>query len=136
MDNLHTNTKAMEELEILLRTREIHFNAKEQRVMCFPHIINIVCQHVIAKMSRTALPEDDDDEEEELEEDQSGTDDDPPPNTNTRAAACARDPIARCQKIVMAIRSSGQRRDKFESWIKTGGYFCSLACIDWILNEN
>ena len=124
MDNLQTNTKAMEELEILLREREIPFNAKEQRVMCFPHIVNIICQHVIAKMSGSPLPEDEDDDEEE---DQSNTNHDPPPNTNTntRTAAYARDPIARCRKIVVAIRSSGQRRDKFESWIKTGQYFYS-----------
>ena len=67
MDNLQTNTKAMEELEILLHTHEIPFNAKEQCVMCFPHIVNIICQHLFAKMSSSALSEDvDDDNEEDL----------------------------------------------------------------------
>ena len=128
MDNLQTNTKAMEELEILLRTREISFDAKEQRVMCFPHIVNIICQHVIAKMSHSTLPEDVEDVEDD-EEDQSDSDttDDSLPNANTRAAAYARDPIARCRKIIVAIRSSGQRRDKFESWIKTGWFYYSLT---------
>jgi hypothetical protein len=130
MDNLQTNTKAMEELEILLHAREISFDAKEQRLMCFPHIVNIICQHVIAKMSRSALPEDVDDDEE-AETNQPRSEDTP----NTRAAAYSNDPIARCRKIVVAIRSSGQRRDKFESWIKTGGYFC-LFYMHWILNGN
>ena len=58
MNNLQTNTKAMEDLEILLCTCEIPFDAKEQCVMCFSHIVNIICQHVIAKMSSSALPED------------------------------------------------------------------------------
>jgi hypothetical protein len=34
--------------------------------------------------------------------------------------ACAQDPIARLRKIVMKIRSSGQRRDAFMTWIETG----------------
>jgi hypothetical protein len=139
MDNLETNTKAMEELASLLDEREIPFDAKERRVMCFPHIINIICQHVIAKMSRSALPEHDDDDSDDSDETDSDDNDsdDPLLNTNTRQAAYARDPIACCRRIVVAIRSSGQRREKFESWIKTGQCFrlCALfTCIDWILN--
>ena len=34
--------------------------------------------------------------------------------------ARAQDPIARLRKIVMKIRSSGQRRDAFTSWINAG----------------
>ena len=83
MDNLQTNTKAIEELEILLHTCEIPFNAKAQCVMCFPHIVNIICQHVIVKMSSSALPEDVDDDNQEED-----------PSQNTNIAAYTGDPIA------------------------------------------
>ena len=39
----------MRELEILFTQREIPFNAQDNRISCFPHIINIVAQHVIDK---------------------------------------------------------------------------------------
>jgi hypothetical protein len=110
MDNLETNTKAMQELASLLSDREISFNAKDRRVMCFPHIINIICQHVIGKMCHSAPPEQDDDDGNETDQVENYDD----------------DPIARCRKIVVAIRSSGQRREKFESWIKTGQCLLSL----------
>ena len=83
--------------------------------MCFPHIINIVVQHAIAKLSQTAAPEDKDDD---YEEDNAQLDDQPRPTSHS--AAYAWDPIAHCQKIVIAIRSSGQRQENFENWIKTG----------------
>jgi hypothetical protein len=116
LDNIGTNDKIMEELQKHLSLREISFNARQRRIMCFPHIINIVVQHVIAKLSHTAAPEDEDDTYEE--EGMTQSDDQSRPTT--RSAAYARDPIARCRKIVVAIRSSGQRREKFENWIKTG----------------
>jgi hypothetical protein len=34
--------------------------------------------------------------------------------------ACAEDPITRLRKIVRAIRSSGQHRNAFMTWIETG----------------
>jgi hypothetical protein len=135
MDNLETNTKAMEELASLLSDREISFDAKDRRVMCFPHIINIICQHVIAKMSNFAPPEQDDDDGNETDP----VEDDTIVNAaNTRQAVYDRDPIARCRRIVVAIRSSGQRRERFESWIKTGQYLLSWhsTCNNWILNES
>jgi hypothetical protein len=124
LDNIETNTKCMEDLATLLKTREVPFDAKEQRIMCFPHIINIISQHVIAKMSRSLPPEHDDDdtdtdESHDNDDDDEGDNELAPP-ANFRRAIYARDPIARCRKIVVAIRSSGQRREKFEAWIKTG----------------
>jgi hypothetical protein len=106
MDNLETNDKMMEELEKLFTEREIPFKAKEQRIMCIPHVMNIIVQHVITKMSSSLPPEDYEDEDE---------DDEVPANTDTRA-----DPISRCRAIVAKVRSSGQRRQNFETWIKTG----------------
>jgi hypothetical protein len=84
--------------------------------MCFPHVINIVVQHTLSKLSRAVIPEadeDDDANEENLDVDSAA-------NPQTREAAYALDPISRCRKIVVAIRSSGQRRQKFTNWIKTG----------------
>ena len=125
MDNLETNTKAMEELAKLLNTREIPFDTNDQRVMCFPHIINIICQHVIAKMSCSEPPEHDNDDGD----DEKQTNVDNNLNANTRQAAYARDPIARCRKIIVAIHSSGQHCEKFESWIKTGQCLFSVYIL-------
>lgn len=105
MDNIETNDKMMEELGKLFDEREIPFNAREQRIMCIPHVINIVVQHVITKLSSSLAPESNEDEDEDEET----------ANAKTHA-----DPISRCRKIIAKIRSSGQRRERFESWIKTG----------------
>ena len=129
MDNLETNTKAMDELASLLSDREIPFDAKDRRVMCFPHIINIICQHVIEKMTRSKPPTQDDDDDSDSDDDsddenQAAVGDKIPLNSKNRdrQAVYARDPINRCRKIIIAIRSSGQRREKFESWITTGEF--------------
>jgi len=105
----------LQHLEKLLNDREItSFDAKDNRIMCFPHIINITVQHVLKKMSSVDIPENDDDSIGE-------------PNADVGrgfgqsfADACAQDPVARLRKIVMVIRSSGQRRDALMRWIETG----------------
>ena len=109
MDNLETNDKMMEELGKLLAEREIPFEARQQRIMCIPHVINIVVQHVIGKLSSSLPPKGDDNKDNEGEV---------PANTKSDSA----DPISSCRKrsLPLEIRSSGQRREKFESWIKTG----------------
>ena len=109
----------LEYLGKLLLEREIFtFDAKDNRIMCFPHTINIAVQHVLKQMSSAKAPENDDDEFEDF----TG-----PANPDegrrfgqTFEDACAQDPIARLRKIVMAIRSSGQRRDALMSWIEMG----------------
>lgn len=110
----------LQHLEKLLLEREItSFDAKDNRIMCFPHTINIAVQHVLKKMSSVEAPEDDNEENFEYmigaadEDDGRGF-------GQTFEAACAQDPIARLRKIVMTIRSSGQRRMAFISWIETG----------------
>jgi len=115
LDNLTTNDKMLEHLEKLFEDREIFsFDAKDNRIMCFPHIINIAVQHVLKKMSSVEVPDNDDDPQVAA-----GT------NEGRRFGqsfedACAQDPIARLRRIVMAIRSSGQRRDALMRWIETG----------------
>jgi hypothetical protein len=118
LDNLTTNDKMLVFLEKLFVEREIlSFDAKDHRIMCFPHIINIAVQHVLKKMSSAVAPENDDDSEELIEI--SNTDEGRGFGQSFEAA-CAQDPIARLRKIVMVIRSSGQRRDTFSKWIETG----------------
>jgi len=88
----------MKELQVLFEEREIPFDAKENRIPCFPHIINIVAQHIISKFSTSVAPKTDD-----LFED------DDPPHPNLRGPpksfdeARARDPLSRVRKIIVAI---------------------------------
>lgn len=106
-------------LEKLFLEREItSFDAKDNRIMCFPHTINIAVQHVLRKMSSVTAPENDDDDPEYLTGPAMA--DEGRRFGQTFNAACAQDPITRLRKIVMAIRSSGQRRDALMAWIETG----------------
>lgn len=106
-------------LEKLFLEREItSFDAKDNRIMCFPHTINIAVQHVLRKMSSVTAPENDDDDPEYLTGPAMA--DEGRGFGQTFNAACAQDPITRLRKIVMAIRSSGQRRDALMAWIETG----------------
>ena len=45
----------MQELATLLQAREIDFDPLDRRIMCFPHVINICCQHVIADLTNIEL---------------------------------------------------------------------------------
>ena len=118
LDNLTTNDKMLVFLEKLFVECEIlSFDAKDNRIMCFPHIINITVQHCLEKMSSAVAPENDNDSEELI--DKSNTDEVRGLGQSFEAT-CAQDPIARLRKIVMVIRSSGQRRDAFSRWIETG----------------
>jgi hypothetical protein len=108
----------LEHLEKLLKDHEIFsFDPKDNRIMCFPHIINITVQHVLKKMSLVQVPENDDDPEVFTDK----------PNMDegcgfgqSFAAACAQDPVACLCKIVMVIRSSRQRHNALMRWIETG----------------
>ena len=118
LDNLTTNDKMLEHLESLFEEREIFsFDAKDNRIMCFPHIINIAVQHVLKKMSKVEAPDNEDDSEDLIEKSNA---DEGRGFGQTFEAACAQDPIDRLRKIVMTIRASGQRRDAFNAWIDTG----------------
>lgn len=105
----------MNELELLFKEREILFDAKENRIPCFPHIINIVAQHIISKFSESVAPDADD--LFEFDEPSHPLDHGPP---KTFEEAWARDPLSRVRKIVVAIRASGQRRDAYFDWISKG----------------
>lgn len=110
----------MRKLEPLFKEREIAFDAKNNRIGCFPHIINIVAQHVIKKISRSVAADADDAFVFEKPRNE-GPNRVPP---TTFEEACASDPLSKVRKIIVAIRASGQRRDEFNSWIQMGMYFC------------
>ena len=118
LDNLATNDKMLKVMEDLLKEREItSFNAKENRIMCFPHIINIAVGHVLNKMSKVKAPEAHDNFSDLIGEVDT---DEGRGIGQTFESACAGDPIARLRRIVAGIRSSGQCRDAFAGWIETG----------------
>jgi hypothetical protein len=104
----------MVELEKLLRAREIDFHAFDRRIMCFPHVINICCQHVINDFTDLGLAN----SELVLEP---ATD---APNSSEQSEsfeeAIKRDPIALGRNVVRVLRASGQRRDDFDKLVVNG----------------
>ena len=116
MDNLNTNDAMMREIQKILEDREIPFNAKDSRIMCFPQIVNITVQHVLTKMTSAPILDDDEDADfdnfaDDLPADQRG-------RTQTFESAVLADPIGRCRKLVVKLWSSGQIRDEFNNWVK------------------
>ncbi|KIM81085.1 hypothetical protein PILCRDRAFT_9113 [Piloderma croceum F 1598] len=79
--------------------------------MCFPHVVNICCQHIIKEFTDIELAD--------IEEIQLTT---LPNLTNTPSYedAVKHDPVARGQSVVHILRSSGQWRDAFDDIIKDG----------------
>lgn len=112
MDNLETNTAMMRELEILFTQREIPYDARNYRIFCFPHIINIIVQHVVDKFSSPSGLKDNSSKNENPGR--------PYLHPETIEEACACCPLQRARKIIVTIRSSGQRRDQWIKWINTG----------------
>ena len=55
LDNASNNETFMEELEILLHLCDINFDHMDRCIMCFPHVINICCQHVISEFTNLDL---------------------------------------------------------------------------------
>ena len=92
----------MQVLEMILKSHEIDFNAKDRRIMCFAHVINICSGRVIHTVSHGVADEDD--------ASSSTSDDD----------IVASDPIELAHAVVRVIRGSGTRRDAFDKIIKDG----------------
>lgn len=111
----------MRELGLLLEKREISYDGKEHRIFCFPHIINIVVQHILSKISKPdATPEDNDDAvdfDDDLPNRNPGPHHDDPKSFQE---ACVRDPLNKARKIIVAIRVSGRRKDEYREWIRAG----------------
>ena len=93
----------MEELAELLQARDIDFDAADRRMMCFLHVINICCQHIIAAFTNPAHASS---VVDFVAESHQG-----PVDQQTFETAVKRDPIALGCNIVCALQSSSQRRD-------------------------
>ena len=111
MDNASNNSTVMAHLSLLLAERGIlEFDAEENYIRCFAHIINLCAQAAIKAMekedSRDVHPETDSD---------SDSDNGVPVRAPRRAG-----PIRRARKTVAFIRKSGQRRDELLEIIKQG----------------
>ncbi|KAJ7675195.1 ribonuclease H-like domain-containing protein [Mycena rosella] len=114
MDNASNNATFMTHLALLLAERGVlDFNAKENYIRCFAHIINLASQTVIRAMEKQDSHVQHSDTETESESD------DDTPGLAVRARRRA-GPIRRARKTVAFIRKSGQRRDELLSIIKTG----------------
>ena len=50
----------MRKLELLFRECDIPFDAKNNQINCFPHIINIIAQHILKKVSKSVAADADD----------------------------------------------------------------------------
>jgi hypothetical protein len=138
MDNLNTNDAMMRRISRILKKREISFEAEHNRIMCFPHIINIILQHILKKMTlgddisddeNSGVPDSFSDEEladtnRDNADDSSTVEEGIPIDERARGQtfrdACSEDPIGRLRKLISKLRSSGQRRDDFINWIKDG----------------
>ncbi|KIL57978.1 hypothetical protein M378DRAFT_188346 [Amanita muscaria Koide BX008] len=110
LDNASNNGTFMTELANLLHDREApDFDPLDRRIMCFPHVINICCQHVIESLTNLSLAQ-----STNIPQGASSS------NARTFEDAVKNDPVALGRTIVRIIRSSGQRRDAFDEHIRDG----------------
>lgn len=112
LDNAENNATFMAELELLLTARDIPFDAKDRRIMCLPHVINICSGKIINKFTNEELIDDSEDDDSYLYGDT--------PSRQTYEEAFKRDPIALGRSIVRVIRASGKRRTEFLDIISSG----------------
>ena len=104
----------MEHLQKLLETRELPlgFVAKDRRIMCFPHIINICVQHIVEEFSAPDL--------EKIANAWVDCFDDNVVDKEKYLEAVEKNPVALGRDIVRIIRASGLGRDEFDKIIVTG----------------
>lgn len=116
MDNASNNKTCLQELEVLLRARELEvdFRAGDRLVSCFPHIIHICVTHVLKSFN--------DDEITTIIDSETWSDTFPDVEEEQDAyvEAVKADPIAMARTAIWAIRASGMRRDEFTDTIRTG----------------
>ncbi|KAJ3563636.1 hypothetical protein NP233_g8817 [Leucocoprinus birnbaumii] len=94
MDNASNNDACMESFSQSLHPR-IVFDPTEQRIRCFPHVVNLACQAVLSKITNIRLAENNAED------------------YNTVESSPRRDSIAILRTVIRTIRSSSLRRDGF-----------------------
>jgi hypothetical protein len=112
LDNATNNDTAMKHLEECLEDRGFSYNARQQRVRCFSHIINLAVQDAL-----TALPEPENFNVQQVTD----------PKLKASLRRLKRDPaymealktdlIARVSELIRQLRASGQRRRALEESI-------------------
>jgi hypothetical protein len=55
LNNAANNGTFVEELARLLQASDIDFDPHNRHIMCFPHVVNICCQHVLANITNIKL---------------------------------------------------------------------------------
>lgn len=128
MDNAENNTVAMKELQALFEIRKIKFDHKDNRIGCYPHIINICVTHIISSLTRVDagnLDDASDDDSGEEDERESVPDiedfiDVAEYDLDDWFENVKQNPVKRARKVVRTVRASGQRREGLSKMIKTG----------------
>ncbi|OJT08209.1 hypothetical protein TRAPUB_881 [Trametes pubescens] len=136
LDNASNCGTMLQELEVLLRARNIPFDRNGNRIRCFPHVVNISVQHGL-----TALTDVEDEQEPisraPLEANAGwGNDGDFVPTPLDReyeeftnvdlqmdsayADALRSDAVKAARQLVAACRASGQHREEFTATIVEG----------------
>lgn len=133
----------MEELEKLLRVENIKFDRNDNRIGCFPHIINICVSHIVSSLTKVADMDEEEfvedsgkeDVDEDDEEDNDGYIGDLSDDIDDHIGQekfdvneelllwlenVKRNPVKRARAVVRKVRSSGQRREELSATIKTG----------------
>jgi hypothetical protein len=142
LDMASTNDAMLDSLGKLykLRAPGVSFNQNQTRVLCFPHVVNICCQHVIKHLNRCITddagddPADDDDgtvddngddegddnEYNDDDNDNDGDDGNGDPESTLRAS---RGLLGKVRALVRGIRASGQRQQAFVKVIVGGNQY-------------
>jgi len=139
LDNAENNATAMQELQVLLNEKGIEFDAKDNRIPCSPHIVNICVSHIVSSCTKVNAAnytpgavgfdfsddEDDDgvyvaEEEEEESEEEDDIDEGQYADLASWWQSLKRDPLKRARVVVRTVRSSGQRKDDFQKLIRLG----------------
>jgi len=118
MDNASNNRTMMEQLEPILASHDIPFDATDRQIMCFAHMINLCSGHVIHAMTDGAV---DNNAYSSLSDD-----DDDAHFSSSDNTYPAPNPIQAAHTVVRAIRGSGQHQTDFEKLItqgNSGGWF-------------
>jgi hypothetical protein len=111
MDNTSNNKTCLQHLsKTLLTDHEITFDAEQNHVRCFPHIINICTGHVCNGFKMVPV----EDLHQSLKAAPSQD-----VSKSTYLEAIEQNPLSRAQEVIHMIRASGRWREVFMEMIKT-----------------
>ncbi|QRW11789.1 AC9 transposase [Ceratobasidium sp. AG-Ba] len=111
VDNASNNDTLMVELEKEFTARSLHSDAVENRICCFPHVINFAVRRVLERLPSSAKSYRGVLSELAVK---------PTANQSAYLDALASDVVSRTRTTVVASRSSGQRREDLARFTKEG----------------